>query len=96
MNDFIWATSDINHVAYLTSLCGYEVKDIRSKINEKNGKQITVFVFYESQQVINAALCDYINGDISKFNQTRSELLTLIRQSNQLSSEEILDKINGS
>jgi len=96
MNDFIFSTTDINHVAYLVSVCGYKVDSIRSKINEKNGKKITVFIFYESEIGINASLCEYLSSDIAKFNQARSELLTLIRQSNQLSSEEILDKINGS
>jgi uncharacterized protein YbcI len=59
--NYIYETSDINHVAYLTRLCGYNIADIKTKTNERNGRPIVVFVFYESQAAIMASLCEYQN-----------------------------------
>lgn len=92
--NYIYETTDINHVAYLSRICGYQIADIKTKINERNGKPILSFVFYESQFAINGALCDYQNGDVAKFNETRNSLLSLIRQSQNKSREEFLEEAN--
>jgi len=93
-NSYIFETTDINHAAYLTSIKGYKINDIRRVTNEKNGKQVVSFVFYDNLNTINLDIAEFINGDVAKFNQCRNELLSLIRQTNQFSKEEFLDKAN--
>jgi hypothetical protein len=94
-SDYIWSTTDISQVAYLTRIGGYNIKDIHYKTNEKNGRTIIEFVFYDSHNLIQTSLCDYCNGDISKFNEGKDTLLSLVRQTNRLTKEEFLQRANG-
>lgn len=94
-NSYICEIQDINHVAFLTAVKGYEINEIRRIKDAKNGKEIMVFVFYDNHNMINYDLCEYINGSYSKLMQARSSLLSLIRQSKTMSKKEFLDKANG-
>lgn len=94
-NSYIYEETDINHVAFLTSVKGYEINEIRREIDKKTGRDIVVFVFYDSHNMINADITDYLNSDVSRFIQARNTLLSLIRQSKTISKEEFLEKANG-
>lgn len=96
MNDYIWETTDINRVAYLSRVCSLNIDNIRFEKNERNNKQIVVFIFYDSHKIIDSYLRDYENSDISRFNEGRNSLLSLTRQTNQLSKEEMVKLANGS
>jgi hypothetical protein len=61
-NSYICEIQDINHVAFLTAIKGYEINEVRKKIDEKTGKEITIFVFYDNRNVINLDLCEYLNA----------------------------------
>lgn len=95
-NDFIYETTDINRVAYLNRVCGINIDNLRFEKSEKNNKQIIVFVFYDSHQMIDSFLRDYENSDIARFNEGRNSLLSLTRQTNQLTKEEMVKLANGS
>lgn len=92
--DYITETTDINHVAYLIAVGGYSIGDIHHKTNERNGRPILSFVFYENQSAIDGQIRDYINSDVSKFMRVKNELLSLIRQSSGKSREEFLEEAN--
>lgn len=94
-NSYIWETSDINYVAYLTAVCGYKVNKTRKETDKKTGKNITVFVFFDNHKMIEADVQDFINGDIFKFIQARNGLLSLIRQNKSLTSEEFIERANN-
>jgi hypothetical protein len=94
-NSYICEIQDINHVAYLTSVKGYQINEIRRGTDSKTGKEIMTFVFYDNHNLINADLAEYFSGDCSKFIQARNGLLSLIRQSKSITREEFLDKANG-
>jgi len=68
-NDYIWTTTDINHVAYLISVGGFKIQDFHKE--NKNGKEVVSFVFYESETTINNELRNYINSEIAKFNSIK-------------------------
>ena len=92
---YITEIQDINHVAYLTSVKGYEINEIRRGTDSKTGKEIMTFVFYDNHNLINLDLAEFISSDCSKFIQARNGLLSLIRQSKNISKEEFLEKANG-
>jgi hypothetical protein len=95
-NDFIWKTTDINRVSYLRNVCGLKIYRIQYEKDERD-KTIVSFIFYDSHQIIESYLKDYENGsEAYRFNEGRNSLLTLVRQTNRLSSEEMLVKANGS
>jgi len=95
-NEYIYELTDINRVAYLTRICDIKIYNIRFEKSEKNNKTIIVFVFYDSHKIIESYLRDYENSESSKFIEGRNSLLSLTRQTNQLSKDEMLVKINGS
>jgi hypothetical protein len=95
-NDFIYELTDINRVSYLTRICSLDIYRIRFEKNEKNNKPIIVFIFYDSHKLIESYLKDYENSDISKFMEGRNSLLSLTRQTNQFSKEEMVRLANGS
>jgi hypothetical protein len=95
-NDFGYETTDINRVAYLTRMCGFNIYNIRFEKNEKNNKPIIVFIFYDSHKMIESFLCDYENSESAKFIEGRNSLLSLTRQTNQITKEEMVRLANGS
>jgi aspartyl/asparaginyl beta-hydroxylase (cupin superfamily) len=94
-NSYGWETTEINYVAYLVGNRGYKLERINKTIDEKTKKPVITFVFYDSHRMIEADICDFVNSEISKFMRTRNELLSLVRQSNQISSEVFVEKANG-
>ena len=94
-NSYICEIQDINHVAYLTSVKGYQINEIRRGTDSKTGKEIMTFVFYDNHNMINADLADFLNGECSRFIQSRNSILSLIRQSKMITKEEFLEKVNG-
>jgi hypothetical protein len=94
-NAYICEIQDINHVAYLTAVKGYSINEIRKTIDEKTGKEITIFVFYDNHNIINLDLCEYLSGECSKFINARNGILSLIRQSKSLTKEEFIARANN-
>ena len=94
-NSYISEIQDINHVAYLISVKNYEIGEIRRKIDEKTGREITVFIFYDNHNMIQADIMDYMNSDCIRFIQARNSLLSLIRQSKSISKEEFIERANN-
>jgi hypothetical protein len=92
---YITEIQDINHVAYLTAVKGYEINEIRRVADNKTGKEIMTFVFYDNHNLINFDLAEYLSSECAKFIQSRNSLLSLIRQSKSITREEFLDKANG-
>jgi hypothetical protein len=94
-NSYIHEETDINCVAFLTSVKGYKINEIRKKIDEKTGRDIVVFVFYDNHNIINADIIDFLNSDMSRFIQARNSLLSLIRQSKVITKDEFIERANN-
>lgn len=93
-NNYIYETTDINHVAYLVGVRGYDINEIHRNVDD-HGRNIVSFVFHDSHSMVTADLYDYLSSEVAKFNHTKNELLSLIRQGKNISKEEFLEKANG-
>jgi hypothetical protein len=90
----IFYTSDLKYASYILSR-GVPINSYRWETNDK-GKKVCVFVFYEAPNYLESLICEYLNGEVSRFVNIQNELITLVNQTrnNHTFREDVLEKIN--
>jgi hypothetical protein len=93
-NDLIFSTSDLNYTSYLR-LNGYEINNVYTEYSKKYNKNMTFFVFYQNPKIMQLLVNEYINSDICRFYQIRSDLMNSLKQTKILTHDELLNKLNA-
>jgi CRISPR/Cas system Type II protein with McrA/HNH and RuvC-like nuclease domain len=92
--DLIFSTSDLNYASYI-KLSGYEISNVYTEYSKKHNKEMTFFVFYQSPKIMQLLINEYLNSDICRFYQIRSDLMNSLKQTKILTHDELLKKLNA-